>query len=333
VPLTVPNLDDLRWEDLVSEGRLLIPASAPDWTNHNPSDPGITLMELLAFVCEKLIYQLNRVSDRNVAEFLSLVDGPGWKERMKLAGGEGVDVDDEELHKALLHAVSLDQKIAAIDGLQEQTRAVTPADFETLACSVSKVARAKCISRRNLESDDPAVRAKDAPGHISVVILRERYLNPSRELLARIRQKLEPARLLTTRVHVVAPQYVTLGCRFTITPVRGVAAEVVRERAINRLNLFFDPYQGWLDGKGWPWGRSVYLSELYQVLGEINGVDSVSPTRDAQGVPQDEIVVKAFDAGRVKRNKHGEIEAVELHPDELIEASIDSAEIVTASPR
>ena len=80
MPLPIPNLDDLRWEDLVAEGRSLIPASAPDWTNHNASDPGITLMELFAFICEKLMYQLNRVSDRNVAEFLSLLNGTAWKE-------------------------------------------------------------------------------------------------------------------------------------------------------------------------------------------------------------------------------------------------------------
>jgi len=329
VPLTIPNLDDLRWEDLVAEGRSLIPASAPNWTNHNPSDPGITLIELFAFVCEKLIYQLNRVSDRNVAEFLSLIKGPGWKEKMGLVGGE--ITDETEFRNRLKRAVSVDEKRATVSTLLEPTRTVTPDDFEELACSVSRVARAKCIARRDLDNDDPAIRMMDGPGHISVVILSDRELNPSRELLARIRQTLEPARLLTTRVHVVAPRYVTLGCRFMITPVRGKSGESLLEEAVNRLNLFLDPYQGWLDKKGWPWGRSVYLSELYQVLGEIRGVDSVSPVRDERGLPQDEIIVEDFDTGRVKRNQRGEIEAVELHPDELIEPQIDSAEIVIAS--
>ncbi len=331
MPLTIPNLDDLRWEDLVAEGRSLIPASAPDWTNHNPSDPGITLIELFAFVCEKLIYQLNRVSDKNLSEFLSLLNGTVWKERVGLLGRE--IVDDVELRETLRRAVSTDEKRTTISSLLETTRAVTTADFESLACSVPKVARAKCVPRRNLESDDPAIRMTDAPGHISVVILSERNLNPSGELLAKIRQALEPARLLTTRVHVVAPRYVSLACRFTITPVRGVSGETLRQQSSNRLNLFFDPYQGWLDGKGWPWGRSVYLSELYQVLGEIRGVDSVSPTRDAQGVPQDEIVVESADTNRVKRNKRGDIEAIELYPDELIDSGFDTAEIAIASQK
>ena len=43
VPL--PNLDDRRWADLVDEGRSLIPFYAPDWTDHNIHDPGITFLQ------------------------------------------------------------------------------------------------------------------------------------------------------------------------------------------------------------------------------------------------------------------------------------------------
>jgi hypothetical protein len=46
VPL--PNLDDRRWIDLVEEGRSLLPFYAPQWTDHNIHDPGITLLELFS---------------------------------------------------------------------------------------------------------------------------------------------------------------------------------------------------------------------------------------------------------------------------------------------
>jgi hypothetical protein len=55
LPLNLPNLDDLSWDDLMKEGRSLIPAWAPEWTNHNPSDPGITLVELFAYFSEKCL--------------------------------------------------------------------------------------------------------------------------------------------------------------------------------------------------------------------------------------------------------------------------------------
>lgn len=71
VPL--PNLDDRRWSDLVDEGRSLIPLYAPDWTDHNVHDPGITIMELFAWIAEMDIYQLNRISDRSKRKFLALV--------------------------------------------------------------------------------------------------------------------------------------------------------------------------------------------------------------------------------------------------------------------
>lgn len=71
VPL--PNLDDRRWADLVDEGRALIPLYAPDWTDHNVHDPGITLMELLAWVAEMDIYQLNRVTEPHRRNFMALV--------------------------------------------------------------------------------------------------------------------------------------------------------------------------------------------------------------------------------------------------------------------
>src|SRR5450432_3468049 len=73
MPLLLPNLDDRNWADLVDEGRALIPVYGPEWTDHNPSDPGITLVELLASIAEMDIYQLNQISDREKKKFLGLI--------------------------------------------------------------------------------------------------------------------------------------------------------------------------------------------------------------------------------------------------------------------
>ena len=55
-----PNLFDRRFADLVEQGRSRLPSLAPDWTDHNAHDPGIMLMELLAWVAEAQIYSLAR---------------------------------------------------------------------------------------------------------------------------------------------------------------------------------------------------------------------------------------------------------------------------------
>jgi hypothetical protein len=73
MPLLLPNLDDRTWADLTDEGRALIPVYGPEWTDHNASDPGITLMELLAWIAEMDIYRLNQISDRERLKFLALV--------------------------------------------------------------------------------------------------------------------------------------------------------------------------------------------------------------------------------------------------------------------
>ena len=73
MPLPLPNLDTRRWADLVEEGRALIPRYAPRWTDHNIHDPGITLLELLAWLVEQDIYRVNRVPDRHRLKFLGLV--------------------------------------------------------------------------------------------------------------------------------------------------------------------------------------------------------------------------------------------------------------------
>ena len=71
--LPLPNLDDRRWADLVDQGRALIPLLAPEWTDHNASDPGITLMELFAWIAEGDIYRLNRITDRQKRRLLHLL--------------------------------------------------------------------------------------------------------------------------------------------------------------------------------------------------------------------------------------------------------------------
>jgi predicted phage baseplate assembly protein len=73
MPLEPPNLDDRTFADLFAEARSLIPRYAPEWTNHNDSDPGITLLQLFSWLTEQTVYRLNRVPDRNYLKFLQLL--------------------------------------------------------------------------------------------------------------------------------------------------------------------------------------------------------------------------------------------------------------------
>jgi hypothetical protein len=76
MPLPLPNLDDRRWQDLTQEALPLIPRYAPQWTDFNTHDPGITLMEMFAWLAESMVYQLNQVPDPFKWKFLEFIGYP-----------------------------------------------------------------------------------------------------------------------------------------------------------------------------------------------------------------------------------------------------------------
>ena len=75
MPLPLPDLDTRTWDDLVAEARALIPRYAPGWTDHNIHDPGITLIDLLAWLVEMDVYALDRVPEASRRRFLALIGG------------------------------------------------------------------------------------------------------------------------------------------------------------------------------------------------------------------------------------------------------------------
>jgi len=71
--LPAPNLDDLTFQDIVDDAKRKIGLLCPEWTEHNVSDPGVTLIELFAWMIEGTLYRLNQVPDRNYIKFLEML--------------------------------------------------------------------------------------------------------------------------------------------------------------------------------------------------------------------------------------------------------------------
>jgi hypothetical protein len=76
MPLTTPNLDDRRYQDILDEALARIPVYTPEWTNFNKSDPGVTLIEVFSFMTESLLYRCNQIPERNHLKFLQLLNIP-----------------------------------------------------------------------------------------------------------------------------------------------------------------------------------------------------------------------------------------------------------------
>lgn len=298
MPLDLPQLDDRRYDDLVAEALALIPAHAPDWTNHNASDPGITLVELLAYLAEMLMYRADRVGADSQRAFLRLID-PDWK-----AG-------DAPLSDAI-HAV--------VARLRETDRAVTAADFERLARAAdARVARARCF-------------VQPAQARVRLVLVpRAAAAEAAAQMLGQVGTYLNERRLLTTRVVIELPRVCRVGVRLTLVLKPDAVAATVRADALAALARFLDAERGGMAGSGWPFGRDVHVSEVYALLDALPGIDHVEPTR-ANDQPQDELTVAPDQQRRLRRNDAGRLVAVAIDDDELAAAALDPQALELVKP-
>ncbi len=349
MPLTLPKLDDRAYADLLEEARTLIPSFYPAWTDHNPTDPGITLIELFAWLSELLIYRTDQVPNRHRLAFLKLLNGPSAQLSL-LAGATGLDDATRQRLLDLLYAPSqgapavdlVDSAVrATVVELRRRNRAVTTEDFEALAlAAVPDIARTTCIPRRDLDGGTEAARLANRSGHISVIVvpnafritdqslvaltvaglpdamlqalgtLRDQELigeqaftdllktvisenalaqfrspilraaqapapQPSAEQRQAIWNDLDDRRELTVRHHVVGPFYAPVSTDILLARRADSLDDAVRATVVQMIGDFLHPLHGGPDGTGWPFGRDVYLSELYALLETVPGVDYV----------------------------------------------------------
>jgi predicted phage baseplate assembly protein len=71
--LPAPHLDDRTFQNLVDEAKRMVQQRCPEWTDHNVSDPGVTLIETFAYMVDQLLWRLNRVPEKTYIKFLELI--------------------------------------------------------------------------------------------------------------------------------------------------------------------------------------------------------------------------------------------------------------------
>ena len=71
--LPAPHLDDRTFQNLVDEAKRMVQQRCPEWTDHNVSDPGVTLIETFAYMVDQLIWRLNQVPEKTYIKFLELL--------------------------------------------------------------------------------------------------------------------------------------------------------------------------------------------------------------------------------------------------------------------
>ncbi|MCR9140776.1 MAG: hypothetical protein NXI24_00785 [bacterium] len=278
MPIPIPQLNDRDFTSLMEEVRALIPRYNVRWTNFNASDPGITLLELFAWLCEQMLYRVNRIPLENFTAFLKLL---------------GVEKgEDESLEDAIRRAQQL---------VNERYRAITAGDYEFLALQrmdeleSGLAGRAIVLNNVDLEVVPDPIESLEQitrPGHVSVIVvprcegMSATYCDqsaaplplPTPALLSEVDALLAERRLLTTRTHAVAPFYLPVQLEaFVVLEPKATADVAANIEASTRA--FYNPLEGGPEGAGWPIGRDVYRSEFFQILEGTEGVDYVERIR------------------------------------------------------
>lgn len=316
MPLPLPNLDDRSYADLVAEAVALIPVEAPEWTDHNPADTGIVLIELLAWLTEMVLYRVNQIPVANQAAFLTLLKGSPWQIPENATGAECTALLQAEIQKTLIQ-------------LRHPYRAVTLKDFEQLVLvdwmntrtartvfgAEGEIVRVHCLPERDLDrfSVNEVIE-----GHLTLIVLPRISPGDTTALRNTLKRFLNQRRLITTRLHIVEPSYVQVTVSATLYLHDSANFRVVQEEANRRIQAFFAPQnsQEYWQGQGYPFGRYIYISEIYQILDNLPGVDYVEDVR-----------LSDFDEDRKLFNDQNQNEdeyiGVSVNPHELIKIKVD----------
>ena len=263
--------EPMNHDALLAEAMAQIPGMCPEWTDHNPSDPGVALVELLAHLTEMLLYQARQVPEDNLRALLQLTRGAAWP----FPEGQPLEASIDET----LHLLREPHRVVTAADYVERVAVHWPASPEARALAEpSAIRRAHVLVDRDLSR--PGAELTPAPGHVSVVIVPDapvgtRRPAPTPTVIAALTSFLEPRRLLTVQNHVVAATYVKIGVKARVYLRDDAQVELTRARIEAVLKDSLDPLRGGPTGEGWPLGRHVYSSELLALLDSVAGVDFV----------------------------------------------------------
>jgi predicted phage baseplate assembly protein len=153
-------------------------------------------------------------------------------------------------------------KLRAPEALKSHDRAVTAEDFELLAREAGPVARAKALPLYN-----PNFPGIDVPGSVSVIIVPNAASPtpmPSPGLLRTVCAYLDQRRLITTELYVLPPTYVPVAVAVEVVATDDADVAQVQQDVENAIANFLNPLVGGSDGQGWPFGGTIYYSDLYR---------------------------------------------------------------------
>jgi hypothetical protein len=160
--------------------------------------------------------------------------------------------------------------------LKHRDRAVTYEDYLGLVkAEFQKVAKLKC-----LPTTDPSMQYK--PGWVTLIVVPqsdEPKPLPTQQLISEIQsflfERSSTHITLRPQIHLINPGYIMVWVETRVQYTSITEAKTIESRIINNLTEFFHPLRGGPEKKGWDFGRNVFISEVYEVIENTEGVDYV----------------------------------------------------------
>ncbi len=282
MPIKLPNLDTKTYKDISDEMIASIPKYTNLWTNHNPSDPGITILELIAWVEETTLYRINRIPDESYVNFLRLLAGAsGIDEVNRLLQNPNLYRSDRKILEFLKEIEEGSKKsvpeikAAALQFLISRYRAVTEADFRelTIEATDSDVFDAK-VKRAVVSADGDKVEIIIVPDrwddyeNLGEAEKQDNY----NKLIGYVKEYLSPRKLIGTIVEVKQPVFADVEIDIKVICHRHAIPEKVERSIKDRIKQHLDPFYGGSEKKGWPYRRPLVIYEIAQIVEETDGV-------------------------------------------------------------
>src|SRR5689334_1705936 len=163
--MTADELDDLTYDDLMSQALTLIPRLLPTWTDHNPADPGITLVELFAALAESTGFTIARYVGGTPGPFARLLgESPQAGEQATVTLSRAV----RQLSAVRRVVTADDLEAAALNGVMildlaptSVRRAGTLARFESVGAPFTRLAEDSHVDDTSVLVVAPAPRPGD----------------------------------------------------------------------------------------------------------------------------------------------------------------------------
>lgn len=283
--IQLPDRDTRTYGDILDGMIASIPKYTDKWTNHNPSDPGITILELLSWIEETTLYRINRIPEESYVNFLRLVAGAsGVAEVDRMLNDPGIYRYHRQILEFLKEVEEGDNKSiaeikeAALRFLKSRYRAVTEDDFCKLAIEAAdEVRRAIIYKSGDNEKVEIVIVSESGEGYEELTQVVTDYLNPRK--------------LIGTIIKVKRPVYTDVAIDIRVVCYHYATPEKVETDVCDRILKHLNPFVGGDEGTGWTYGRPLTVYEIAQIVEETGGVRQSELVRFDRG----EMNVKKID--------------------------------------